>query len=349
MPPPISLFGSLTLLFISDRLERISTQLHQAIIVTILTQQYGHYDLLQAILHSLTTWKSRPSFFTEMAYEWCSVICEQRLGREGEDSRVRELLFLSLEIGFRHLDFRDRDEDVELAHTAHHQRMVDVVFKYGSGETIADLLHAWTSSEQYGDPYTSLHTCASHLIGLQRLRPFSPRLRHLIISSIGLIGFQKFGQVGTEKTFELLDYLRIRVEDVDSHKGWAEFLLNVIRSPEGIHRLPYPYWELMVELILQGGVWLCEYYSNYSHIMESLEGAGGWDRLECWIGFVWHLWGPNQAANLESATLSLLRQQSGGVRKLEQWMKRSKKEGKRESFQRLREQGSLNAAGQHTP
>ena len=349
MSSPISLFVSLTPLFISDRLERILAQLHQAIIAAIPDRPNQQHSgtLLFDILHSLTTWKSRPSSFTKMAYKWCSVIHEQDL--DGQYSRARELLFLSLEIGFRHLDFRDRDEEVELAHTVHHQGMVDIVFEDGSGETIADLLHAWTSTQRYGGPYASLHTSTSHLIGLQRLQPFSPRLRHLLIYSIGFIGFQKLEQVGTEKTLELLDDLRVRVEDVDSHRGWAEFLLSVIRSPEGIHRLPYPYWELMVELIIQGRVWLYVSYSDRSRVMESLEGAGGWDRLECWIGFVWHLWGPDQAANLESATLPLLRRRPSGVQRLERWMGRSKEERKRELFQRLREQGSLNAAGRHTP
>lgn len=337
MSSPIPPFKSLTPSFTSDRLERIATQLHQAIIAAITVPHLEDCDenLLPDILYSLTMWKSRPMFLTEMAYEWCSVICEQYL--DLEDDRGRTLLFLSLEIGFRHLDFRSQIVGSKLFHTEHHQKMVDVVFKYGGDEVIADLLHAWTPiprGRYYTTP-TPLDTCASYLVYLQRLQPFSSRLRHLLILSIRLIDYWRFEDAGGERFFELLDRLQIGVEDMhifvgDKYVccGWVEFLLNVVGSPEGLRRLSYPYWELMVDLAISDGrMFEGEDYSPFSHVIKCLEDTEEWDRLECWVGVVWALWYPDspnsKAMNLESATLSLLCRRPGAIQKLDRWMEKA--------------------------
>jgi len=129
--------------FISDRLRPISDQLSQAIIAAIPIPEGDGHDgwLLPDILHSISMWKSRPPFFMGMAYDWCSVICER-------PTDINEaLLFLSLEIGFRHLDFRDgKVGGGRLTHTEHHHKMFDVVFKKGDSEVVADLLHTWTGN-----------------------------------------------------------------------------------------------------------------------------------------------------------------------------------------------------------
>ena len=336
---PTSLFKLLTLPFTSDRLGRISAQLHQAIIAAIaipITHRHDH-SLLPDILHSLTTWKSRPRFFTEMAYEWCSVICEQHPDLDGKDRRGRELLFLSLEIGFRHLD--SWDVNMELTHTEHHRRMIDVVFRRGGDGVVADFLCAWASGRNRGPAYLSLRTCASYFDNLLRLEVFSPRLRNLLITSVLFIGYSGFEQFGGEKLFQVLDLLHIRVEDTSSCRdGWVYFFLNLIRSAGDMRRLSYPYWELLMELAISNQ-WTDQGYSQYSFVMESLEDFEEWDRLECWIGVVWTLWDPDsscrwRATNLESGTLSLLRRQPNSLQKLQQQMKRLGG-WKVESFQRL--------------
>ena len=95
---------------ISDRLERISAQLSQAITAAVPVPADRHHDesILPDILYSLTTWKSRPSFFAKMAYEWCSVICERYPDFKDEGGRGRKPLFRFLEVGFHHLNFRDK-------------------------------------------------------------------------------------------------------------------------------------------------------------------------------------------------------------------------------------------------
>lgn len=280
------------------------------------------------------------------------MICEKYPDLEGSwGIRGRTLLFSSLEIGFRHLDFLKRN--VELTHTDHHHKMVDMVFKNGNGEEIADFLHAWTSRAYYREPRPSLHTCTSYLINLQHLQPFSPRLRHLLILSLGLIGYQGFEQIGGDGFFELLDHLHVCAEDVDSDCLWVEFLLNIIRSTEGIRRLPYSYWELLVELVIsKRNMW--RYPSYDPHIMESLEEAEEWGRLECWIGVVWATWGPYcwapwKATNLDPATLSLFRKKSGAYQKLERWIKKLGRPilG---LFQQMCEQANLDVAvGRNVP
>lgn len=365
MSSPIPPFKPLTPPFTSDRLERISAQLRQAIAAAITVPHREDCDesLLPDILYSLTMWRSRPMFFTEMAYEWCSVICERYQHLGFDDDKNRALLFRALEIGFRHLDPQSQIMGAKLTHTEHHREMADVVFKHGGDEVIADLLHAWTPVQTCRYYYilaTPLHTCVGYLVGLQRLQPFSPRLRPLLILSIRLIDYRRFEEAGSERFFELLDHLHIDVEDMDIHVndiyfrcGWVKFLLNVVKSAEAIRRLSYPYWELLVELAISDGFSAkLGGYSPYAHIIESLEGAKEWDKLECWICVVWVLWNPGssdaRATNLESATLSLFRRRPGAIQKLDGWME---KVGwwRLESYQARCGRGSLDVAGQHTP
>jgi len=175
-------------IFTSDRLESVSAQLSQAICTALAAPTPRHLQILKAILLSLRMWKSRPTLFTGMAYGWCSIICEQPM--DTYRGRGREFLFLCLEIGFRHLDFRDGEVGGNrYTHPEHQQKMTDIVFESGDGEVIADLLHAWTP--EYGR-HIPLCACASYLVDLHRLRSPSLRLRHLLIRSIGLIGYPIF-------------------------------------------------------------------------------------------------------------------------------------------------------------
>ena len=68
------------------------------------------------------------------------------------------LLFLSLEIGFRSVDFRRRWTDIRLGHTEHYRSMADIIFKDGDNEAIADLLQAWTSVGYFHSSHELLGT-----------------------------------------------------------------------------------------------------------------------------------------------------------------------------------------------
>jgi len=285
-----------------------------------------------------------------MAYEWCSVVCKNYSSLESG----KDLLLLSLEIGFRHLDPKNPWLKPGLTHTEHHQGLANIIFESGDGEAIADLLYAWTSLNSL-NPYTPLNICASHLISLHYLYPFSSRLQQLIIHAITLIGYQEFEQVGMEGFVGLLNDLQVCVEDAGGNGELTNLLLDTIQSSEGVQHLSTSYWELLVELVvfwswaLEGNTYTFTYHSS---TMASLEEAEEWDKLECWMGVVWILWPPEEGKTTEEelghTTLSLFHQQPGTIQKLEQWMEQWADGWRQipESFQQICKQAHNEAAQQ---
>ena len=301
------------------------------------------------MLLDLAKWEQRPSCLTTMAYELCSAILENYPSlADGQN-----LLCLSLQVGFRHLDPQNPRISAKLTHTEYHPHMVDIVFGNGDDEEISDLLHAWTSRGDCHKPPESLNTCARHLVGL---RPSSQRLRRLVIRAIGCIGYGGFEGVGLEEFFELLNHLGATVEETDDKEGWATLLLDTVKSSEGIRRLTYPYWEFLIELligseprVLDGAVWC-------PRVITSLEGDQEWDKLECWMGVIWVAWPPETGTTAEEdarrVMLSLLCQRPGAVSKLEKWVGRwSERCGRAvpETFQRMCEQTRTGATRQDVP
>lgn len=286
-----------------------------------------------------------------MAYEWCSVVCEN----SEKLTDGTKLLLLALEIGFRHFDPHEEQIKAKLTHTDHHQKLASIVFKsWGSryyGEVTTDLLHAWISKSSSHQPYPLLKMCAGHLISLWS---FSPRLRRLVIRAIELIDYQEFEQVRVGEFSELLDRLCVGVEDMksepqseepDLHRisRWAEILLETIRRsyeedtiqstegdadqpPKGI-RLSNLYWEFLVEFAILGQRWpkRCAYSPK---IISSLLEAEEWEKLECWIGAVWMLWpledGGTIEEDLRHATLSLFHRRPSAIEKLKRSMERGR-------------------------
>ena len=284
------------------------------------------------MLVDLAGWKQRPSCFTTMAYELCSAISENY-------SRLadgKELLFLSLQIGFRHLDPNNPRVPTKLTHTEHHQHMADIIFESADSEVIADLLHAWTSHSDSHEPFPSLAMCVRHLVGL---RPSSRRLRRLVIRAVGSIGYQKFEQAGLPRFFGLLDHLDASIEDVDDKEVWATLLLDIIRSSD--RHLSPPYWELLVELSLSGSLQSGGVAWDPA-ILTNLEASQEWGKLVCWMGIAWIVWPPESDVTpegvLRDALLSLSRHRPGAIPKLEEWIERwSVSHGKAvpETFQRI--------------
>ena len=254
-----------------------------------------------------------------MAYEWCSVICRNYPSLDsGED-----LLLLSLEIGFRHLNPQPDELEAKLTYTECHQDLANIVFRSKNSEAIADLLHAWTSRSSSHKPYTSFNICTKHLTSLHHLHPLSSRLQQLIIYAISVIGYQEFEQVGIEGFVGLLNDLQVHCKDIDDKVKWARLLLETIQSPEGIQHLSHLYWELLVEIVVSKPLWLKN--STYNpQTMISLKETEEWDKLVCWMGVVWILWPPEKGETREEdlghITLSLFHQQPGAIQKLEQWM-----------------------------
>ena len=287
------------------------------------------------MLHDLIELETRPVCLTEIAYDWCSAICEYREGLEDWEG----LLLASLEIGFRHLDPDDLGTIPMLTHTEHHLEMADAVFQNQKSETIADLLHAWTMGYSLFIP---LSACTERLVCLHNFVPFSSRLRELVIISIGLIGYERLKGVGMERLAGLLDHLHVAVEDMGIWYDWLTLLLEILQTSEGAQRLSHQYWELLVELTIWWTQWLRHDVAYNPQIMASLAKAQEWSKLECWMGAVWILWPPEANGITEEdvgrSILLLFRQRPGAFEKLKQWMEQwSQRNDKSipESFQRI--------------
>jgi len=271
------------------------------------------------MLRGLTLWATRPHHYVIMAYEWCSVIC----GKYRDLEVVETLLVLSLQIGFRSQDPVQQRVGPKLFHTRHHQSMVDCVFGSQEDEVIADFLHAWTSQGPSHGPHTSLVMCAEHLVGLPISSFSSPRLRRLVVQSVGLIGYQEFEKIGVESFVNLLNHLCVSAHDVDSRPNWTGLLLGVVKSPEGRDRLSHSHWELLLELSY------CSRYRDFSdydpRVAVALQDAQEWVKLAYWICTIWIQWPLNLdeiSRDLEHGMLLLFRQQPGSIEKLEEWMRR---------------------------
>ena len=262
------------------------------------------------------------------------MICENR--RSFED--WGGLLLASLEVGFRHLDFRDPGIRVSLANTEHHRELVDTVFKSQESEVIADLLQAWTCHSAR----TLLGLCTRPLVGLHNLVPFSSRLRRLVIRSVELIGYKGFEEVGVEGFVELLNHLHVTVRDMDGRSEWGKVLLETIQASEGAQCLSHWYWELLVELAILWSRSLQDQFAYSPRIVTFLVEAQEWSKLECWMATVWMIWPPEAGGiteeDLDHSMLLLFRQRSDAARKLEQWMERWGQSNYKtipESFQRI--------------
>lgn len=273
-----------------------------------------------------------------MAYELCSLICEDHRGLKDREN----LLLLLLEIGFRRLDPRHWwIRDLQLTHTERHQGLVDAVFKSSDDEAVADLLHAWTVCGPHHKPArTLLGICTGHLTDLHNRVPFSSRLRRLVLRSVEVIGYKGFEGVGMGRFVKLLNSLHVAVEDIDVNRTseWVKLLSDTLQSSEGIQHLSHWYWELLVELAISRSHWLSRGLTYNPSITISLAGAGEWDKLEYWLGTVWIIAADETTEDLERLVLLLFRQRPGAVQKLTHWMERwSKKSGKGvpESFERI--------------
>ena len=324
-------------------MEQVLHQLSKAIRSAICGTE-AQRGFIPYVLRNLIELETRPMCLTKIAYDWCSMIYENRQSLRDWKS----LLLTCLEIGFRHLDPQDWSTPRTLTHPEHHVEVADVVFGTQNSESIADLLHAWNIGRS---PYISLGTCTERLVCLHDLVPFSPRLRQLLIRSVELIGYGEFERVGVARLVGLLDYLHIGRWDVMHSDRWSSFLLDTLRTSEGIQLLSHWYWELLVEFAI---TWPPEVTYN-PQIMTSLVEAQEWRKLECWIATVWIAWPPEADGiteeDLGSSTLLLFQQRPGAFRKLEQWMEEwSQIHDKNipEAFQRICKQAP-EAAQRDTP
>jgi len=287
------------------------------------------------VLDDLIGLETRPACLTEIAFNLCSVIHENRESLED----WKGLLLASLEIGFRHLSHQDQPARFWFFSIEIHPGIADVVFGSRKSEAIADLLHARILCRSPCSPGDIL---AERLVCLHNLVPSSPRLRRLVIRSVELIGYGKFEEVGVERFVGLLNHLHVAVEDMDDHSKWLELLLETLKTPERAQHLSYWYWELLVELVTSEQLPSINGAAYYLEITAFLAGAQEWNKLECWMGTVWALW-PPEADGITEEDLGhsihlLFRKRPGAFEKLKQWMEQwsqTNDEKIPDSFQRI--------------
>jgi len=135
-----------------------------------------------------------------MACGWCAVICEEYPTLVGS----KELLLLSLEIGFRHLNPRMHQTKAKLIHMDHDQQMFDIISSIGDDEAIADLLCAWTLKSSPSEPHPLLKMGINHLIHVHS-QPFPQRLHQLVVYSIEVIGHWGSLQIGEDGIIQPLE------------------------------------------------------------------------------------------------------------------------------------------------
>jgi hypothetical protein len=298
-------------------------QFSQAIIEAIQTS-HPQCKLLQGLLTDLSKLEKRSHNLTVMAYKWCSVICKNYSAL----ADGKELLILSLEIGFHHLN--PQEKLLKLVHTPNHQKMAEVIFESGNDEAIANLLHAWTSQSLFDQSCSFLTECGSYVAGLHILhilQPFSLRLRRLIIRSIELIGYQGFGGVGIKDFAGFLDSLQVGEEDMDDRIEWMNLFIDIIQSPGGSQQLSLRYWKLLLNLATS--TFMPPTVKTYnSHVIPFLKENEEWDKLKYWIGVVCVLWpsekGDTREKELGVTLVSVFNQNPHAIQELSRFVRPDK-------------------------
>ena len=251
------------------------------------------------------------------------------------------LLLLSLEVGFRRLDPPRWWDSIDSTLSEYPQELIDTVLKSNDSEAVTDLIHASYLVDR--SRRLALRICANYIVDLTRgaSEPFSPKLRRIFSHCVESGDLVALAEVGEERFVELLNRLHIGIGDITPlhpYNQWVMTLLAITQSPEGARRLAIQHWELLAELTTSG--WTTS-VAHSPEVTAFLLEAEEWDKLECWMGFVWMAC-PQEpgdvAEDLERTTALLFHERPGAIQKLTQWMERRSKECNAsvpESFQQI--------------
>jgi len=326
--------GRFVILFPSDSLGAILSRLSQRILDIIPDACYT--GRLARLLDTFLVWENRPPCLTPMAYQWYSAIFENiggfkqdvigpgspptshdglHLPGRGDSKPYATLLFPALAVGFRQIDTNCISSGIRLTHTHYHEMMLENAFASDDDDVIADIVSVWAV-----DPLvTPSGSCVRNLIKLtERERPFSPRLRQMIVCAIQGRWPMELEAAGVELVL-LLNHLEVDVEDMDdtvSKLYWVSLLAGVLRSPEGQEHLSSRYWLFLGKLISMGARPPPQSHELDMKIMKGLEDAEDWEKLEAWLLTVWGSWytgGTVPMEDVERATIKLFLQQPTSV------------------------------------
>ena len=232
------------------------------------------------------------------------------------------LLCLSLEVGFRH--FRRRVPWVLPTSTSaeHHQEIFDAVLKSNDTEAVIDLMYASVLIDGSGG--LGLSICTDYVLDLcsGATEPLPRELQEIFTICLGRIGPGAPEKVGKGRFVDLSNRFRIDIERLRGDSAWATAVLEIIQSPKDARNLAVQYWELLADFAVPGYPLSATYSPD---VTASLLKAEEWDKLECWMGFLWMVWPPeagNMVEGLGDTTKLLFQQRPGAVHKLTQWMER---------------------------
>ena len=190
------------------------------------------------------------------------------------------LLFMILEVGFR-LVMPGRNQPVIcLDHTPHHDLVFKSVFSTGDDEAVADGMCAWIADNNH----MPAGSCVRYLTDrMEDDTPFSPRLRQM---SICLIKCIRHGEPRGLETIQLLNRLEVGVDDMEDEEELGKLLADMMRIPGGSKSLSIHYWHLLERL--PWTEFLHEALASRAvELVESLEEAEDWDKMEIWMVIAW--------------------------------------------------------------
>jgi len=247
-----------------------------------------------------------------------------------------DLLFTTLEIGFRVARPGRGWPTIRSNHASHHDQMFELAFSSDDDGVIADAVYAWIAdSDRTPDRAPDGSLARYFAKRVERTAPFSRRLRQMGVRAICHIRPSDL-TVSTLEAVRLLNRLEVDVEDVDAEEriNWVKLLVGVIRSPSGLESLSSHNWRLLGELVLiarsfdshlvRGLVSTAKSFDSHSgrdtEVMRSLEKAEDWEKLEVWMVVVW-VFPPALAAEtmqvVRQATLKLSLRQTSALQRFE--------------------------------
>ena len=212
------------------------------------------------------------------------------------------LLSISLEIGFRPVPPGCTHPALHLNHTSHHDWIFETAFSSHDDDVVADAVCVWIADGDRTPP----GSCARYLSKrVERDTDFSQRLREVGICAIERIWGSEL-KVSPLETVRLLDRLDVGLDDVVIKRKWGRLLVDVICSQAGPESLSPHYWCLLEELAAHGK-FNTFFGLRCVEVMELLEEAEDWERLEIWAAVAWlSLISPELARDVEWVTLKLL-------------------------------------------
>ena len=314
------------LIYVSYSLQEILSYLSERAKTVI---SNGHFPpQFGFLLKFLAAWEERPSCLTPIAYDLCSIISQARgpvlgcsipsphlltpytpyLWNFGEED-VEDLLLTAFRIGFRLVGPDSDHSTLRLGDTPPDAKIFKIAFSSSDDEAIADAACVWIA-DNINIPPVSFSRSFSQRVG--RTTPFSPRLRWVCVRAIPSVLHRELGTAGLE-TVRLLNRLKIDEDDMiaGSNSEWAKVLVSVIRSQVGPRNLSFHYWCLLERLLSDPQD--CDGFIHRDvEVVEFLEKAGEWKKLEVWMAVVWRsllfsgTGTPTSMVDIERVTLELL-------------------------------------------